>query len=172
MSLDDHLDALSRANSAAELAKAHRAATRAVLSNRRQAERQGVGVLARTIAEALKLRDEMKAGGASQAELDAFLENVVRQSWPFTREWKFLCSQCDDTGRVVMVCRKGARCDGRSTAPGRMRLCAQDPTSDYEHEYASPCHCALGSRFTSRPKRVEDDLVKIGKVSKPTRFGR
>lgn len=146
--------------------------TREILKRRREAHRAGVGVLSRTIHDALEIREQMKASGTPKDELDAYFEQVVRRSWPFTREWKYLCNQCDDTGRVLMVCRKGARCQGVSTVPGHTRICAKEPDSDYEHEYGEPCYCSLGQRFKSRPKTQVDELAQIGKVSKPTRFGR
>lgn len=170
--LDGILDRLSDAASASELAQAHRAATRAVLAERRRSTVRGTGELAKTIFAALDLRDQMKAKGASQEELDAYLERVIRVSWPHGRVWKYLCTTCDDTGRIVRVCWKGARCTGRSTVQGHMRICAKDPSADYEHEYAEPCHCSLGARFRPKQRTVTDELTQLGKTSKPTRWGR
>lgn len=180
MSLDDALTKLASAGSAQELRAAHKDARKAIGADRRKALLKGTGVLARTLFEALDLRDRMKAEGASQAELDAFLETTVRETWPKGREWKYVCHDCDDTGLMMRVCRRGSRCPGISTRtdspydkPGKYhRLCAKDPLSDYEHSYGEPCSCAKGDRFRTKAPSPTRELAQVGKVSKPTRWGR
>lgn len=137
--------------------------------------------LPEAIEEALKLRDQMRDDGVSEADLAAGFERVVRDVWPFTREWHYLCEQCNDTGLVIYVCRPGARCNGlstrvdgpRETAGKYRRLCALHPDSDYTHEYGEPCYCPKGDRFKRAPKPEQDDLQDAARKPKqPTRFGR
>src|SRR3990167_1031325 len=98
------------------------------------------GTLAATMREALRLRDQMRADGATEVELAQALEQTVRAAWLFTRAWKYLCQACDDTGAVRHVCTPSQRCQGISTwidnphdTPGKYRrLCATSPDAEYE----------------------------------------
>ncbi len=114
--------------------------------------------LADTVAEAVRLRAAQKAAGASDAECDRYLEGVLRQSWPFTREWKYLCDKCDDTGLVMGDCSGDATC-GRASIHGR-------------HSFGTPCWCSAGNRFKAKPKTEDDFSQATAKTRKPTRFGR
>jgi hypothetical protein len=137
--------------------------------------------LAATLKEALRLRDLARAEGASPAELNATLERTLRAAWPQVREWKYLCSQCQDTGLITKLCRRGDRCNGVSSRtdtwherPGKYRrLCVTAPLSNYQHEYGTPCTCAAGERFKLKPKSADDFSQEAGTSrKKPTRFGR
>lgn len=141
------------------------------------------GVLSAAISAVLRVRDQMKADGASRAELDACVEQVVREVWPRGREepWKYACPNCSDTGLRMHVCTPWQRCDGISTrmdsphgTVGKYkRLCAQGVTT-YEHDCGMPCWCPLGRRFQSKPSGGEDDFTTSTK-SKPKpmqRWGR
>ena len=99
------------------------------------------------------IREELRRQGASQAAIDQATENVVRDRWPFTREWKYLCPLCDDTG--LRVSFESARIYGETRVwVGR------------------PCSCSRGERFRDRPK-ASDDFTQAGKApAKPTRWGR
>jgi hypothetical protein len=140
------------------------------------------GGLAETLTEAIRLRERARNEGATEAELDATMERTLRAAWPQVREWKYLCSACQDTGLVTKLCRRGDRCNGTSSRadtphdpPGKyQRLCAMEPLSDYQHEYGTPCTCAKGHRFRQTPKgRPEDFTDQAGAAKrKPTRFGR
>lgn len=142
----------------------------------------GEGVLAATLKEALRLRDLARAEGATQAELDTMMEKTLRSAWPQVREWKYLCSLCDDTGLITKLCRRGARCNGISSRsdtwrdpPGKyQRACAVDPLSDERHDYGVPCTCSRGTRFKEKPKAGPEDFShEAGRsTGKPSRFGR
>jgi hypothetical protein len=116
------------------------------------------GALADTIKEALRLVDVQRAQGATKAECDAYLEKVVRESWPVTREWKYLCDKCGDTGLEMRECQGDATC-GRSKR-------------HLPHEYGDPCWCSAGARFRAKPKSDEDFSQATAKTKKPSRFGR
>lgn len=139
--------------------------------------------LARVIEEALQQRAKLVADGKqTPCEIAKSFEQVVRQVWPFTRAWNYLCEDCSDTGLFVWTCKKGQRCNGISTRtdgpkekPGKYRrLCAKDPDSDYEHTLGEPCSCVAGDRF--RPRRVTEfdalDAAAARPKKQPTRFGR
>lgn len=112
------------------------------------------GELARTILEALKLRDQMRAAGASEDQLADGFERVIRSVWPFEREWKYLCGHCDDIGYLFEECPGDASC-GRPREHGAHRL-------------VRPCWCSLGARFKPKPK-TEQDFTAATK-SKPKTF--
>ena len=116
------------------------------------------GVLSATITEALRLRDRMRADGATATELDAALEKTLRAAWPFAREWKVLCATCRDYGLDLHQCAGDATC-------GRTR-------PHLPHDYGEPCWCAAGKRFRA-PMKTEDDFTQAGTVKRrPSRFGR
>jgi len=116
------------------------------------------GVLSETILEALRIRDRMRADGASVEECDAALEKTLRASWPQTREWKHLCGECRDYGLIIRGC------------PGDKPFCGRRKVH-LPHEYGEPCFCAAGGRFKPKPKSGED-FTEATKVRQPTRFGR
>jgi len=113
-------------------------------------------VIMRAVAEA----QAMKAAGGDAAAIAAGLEVVVREAWPKGREneWKYLCQDCNDYGWRVHSCSGDDTC-------GRYRKHA-------EHEYVTPCWCAKGIAVTPKPKQDKDELEKVGKVKKLTRWGR
>jgi hypothetical protein len=170
------LDALAAADTPDALRAAHRKAKRSVLAFRKRAQK--MGPLAKAYTAAVEVWDALNANGATFDERAAGLELVLRQHWPFTREWKYLCKGCDDSGLVIERCRRGARCDGISTrsddphgTPGKYRrLCAQFPDSEYEHDYGTPCWCAAGARFRDPGPPRPEDFAQAGK-SKPKRDG-
>jgi hypothetical protein len=173
------LDALVKAASPAELVQAHRAVSKALIAKRRKLAKSQ-GALARTFVAAMEQWDAEKAAGVSEADRVAHLQVILRAAWPFTRTWQYLCQRCDDTGLVMAVCRKGARCNGISTRidhhtqqPGKYkRLCAQFPDSDYEHEYGTPCFCEKGARFRPPSLPARSDYTQSGKSKPMTKVGR
>lgn len=136
--------------------EAHKELKAAVKPARREAHAKE-GRLAATFREAMKAWDQMKADGATLQARVTGLEAMLRDVWPFTREWKYLCSGCEDGGLVF------ARCPGDATC-GR-------PKEHLPHSYGTPCWCSLGSRFKSKP-RGADDFTAAGRTSKPARVGR
>lgn len=154
-------------------------ALRSAVSGKRKADRKTWGPLARAFGDAMQIMDRQKADGVPFIERLKGLDGVLRQFWPFTREWKYVCRECDDTGLVMLTCRRGSRCDGISTRtdgpfqqPGKyQRFCAKDPDGDYEHDYGRACYCSLGARFRQPPKPSPDDFQSAGR-RKFTRIGR
>jgi len=154
-------------------------ALRAAVSGKRRTARQTEGKLASAFREAMAIVDRQRDNGVPFLDRMNGLDAVLRQFWPFTREWKYVCRECNDTGLVMLVCQRGNRCDGISTrtdgphqpAGKYLRFCAKDPDGDYEHEYGRACYCGLGARFRQHPKPSPEDFQSAGK-SKPTRIGR
>ena len=116
------------------------------------------GTLAATIRVAILERTAQLAAGATRVEADANLEKTLRVSWPFRREWKYLCECCSDHGLDMQECPGDATC-GR-TFP------------HLPHESGTPCWCAAGARF-KRPV-PSDDVTQAGRATKRkvTRWGR
>ncbi len=138
------------------LRQAHQELRRAVPSARRKAAKDE-GRLSASFREAMLLWDQQKASGVPLADRLKGLDGLLRQVWPFTREWKFLCEQCNDYGLIMADCPGDATC-GRS----RPHL---------PHDYGRPCWCAKGRAFQPKPQRNPDDFTQAGR-SKPTRVGR
>lgn len=108
--------------------------------------------LGRLVMEAVSECDRLRQAGASIEDVQRGLENLIRDRWPFVREWHYICSSCNDCGLVMVseVNKLGTRV-----------------------ETGYPCSCPKGNRF--RPKvRTEDDAVAAAARAKkaPSRFGR
>lgn len=117
--------------------------------------------LATAIEDALKIRATMKMSGATGEELERDFEGVVRAVWPFTREWKYLCASCLDTGLEILICHDGKTCG-----------LAKGQKHEAPHEYGVPCWCSKGARFRVKSRQSEDDVIAAAaKVSRPKRFG-
>lgn len=114
--------------------------------------------LADTVEECYRICDRMKADGASLEDRTLVLEKALRLAWPFTREWHYLCANCDDLGLEIRSCDGSPLC-------GRHKL-------HLAHSYGKPCYCAAGRKFEQRQKSPEDLVSAAAKVSKPSRFGR
>jgi hypothetical protein len=106
---------------------------------------------------AADLRDEMRAHGADQAELDAATERIVRANWPSIREWRYLCQRCGDYGLEMFDCPGDASC-------GRDK-------QHLPHQYGRPCWCSAGAKLRPTPK-ADEDFEQAGKVTKPKTFSR
>lgn len=115
--------------------------------------------LGRVITEAMDLACQMRANGVPDAEIVAGIERTVRQSWPFTREWKFLCNHCDDLGAIWHTCPGDGTC-GRS---GKVHG---------PHRYVEPCWCDLGRRFREKRKNAESAVEDAARTRPMTRVGR
>ena len=151
---------LSEAHGASELARAFGAVQRKVRTMR-AVEGKVIGRLAGAVTEALQIRDEMKAGGASPEQLHASLEAVIRDVWPKGRSepWHS-CGTCSDYGLEMHDCPGDAAC-------GR-------PRKHAPHDYGTPCWCEKGRRFREKPKPEPSEFTDAGKTpkrSQPTRFG-
>lgn len=136
--------------------EAHKELKAAVRPARREAHAKE-GQLASTFRIAMTTWDQMKADGATLDALTRGMEAMLRDVWPFTREWKYLCANCEDGGLVFGQCPGDATC-------GRHK-------EHMAHSYGTPCWCSLGSRFKGR-QRSADDFTAAGRTSKPTRPGR
>jgi len=147
---------------------------------KRKAAHKVEGKVAAAFEAALKIVDQQKAAGVPFEERMRGLEGVLRAVWPQTRAWHYDCDACQDTGLVMHVCRRGARCNGISTRidgphspPGKYRrLCFTNAESDYEHDYGEPCFCKNGARFREKPPAKPDDFSDAGKAKSMTRIGR
>jgi hypothetical protein len=142
--------------------------------------------LGRIIMEAVAYVEGLKAKGATKADTDQALENVVRARWPKpkdrTEPWRYICDTCGDTGLQMLQCTPRFRCPGISTRtdspgekPGKYRrLCVGSTT--YEHDYGVPCRCAKGDLFRPRGQQAEAEGAFVAATkSKPkplTRWGR
>ncbi len=175
--IESAVQQLANAATMPELLDAHREIRRRIRAARRKQSQQW-GPLATAYGEMMAICDQMKTDGVSREDRAKGIEATLRQMWPFTREWKYLCNECNDTGLVMRICRDGARCDGTSTradssfqpAGKFQRLCTMQQS--YEHEYGTPCFCSLGARFREKPKHDPADFSDAGRTSKPTRIGR
>lgn len=112
--------------------------------------------LSETLIEAIRLRDQMRTDGATEAELTAGFEKVLREVWPTARTWRYLCETCRDYGLEMKACPGDATC-GR-TFPHAA------------HDYGDPCWCKAGNRYKSKAR--DDDPGGAGAKRKPSRFGR
>lgn len=115
--------------------------------------------LAKHITDALKIADELRSNGMPKEQAIATIEQTVRQTWPFTREWMYLCAACGDYGLVMHSC------DGQAGVCGRRKL-------HLSHEYGIPCHCAAGARFEIRERTTDDAITAAATTRKMTRAGR
>ena len=139
------------------LRDAHKELKKAVYPARKKAHATE-GKLASTFREAMVIWDQMKADGMSLVDRVKGLEAVLRDVWPFTREWKYICSNCNDYGLSMGNCPGDATC-------GRHK-------PHLPHEFGTPCWCELGRRFREKPRGGPDDFKAAGRTSKPSRVGR
>jgi hypothetical protein len=98
-----------------------------------------LGTLVAHIAE---VRAELRRQEASPRVIAEATERLVRDRWPYTREWKYLCDQCDDTGLALQFGIKNRL--GIVVTEGR------------------PCSCAKGDRF----RKPEPDVVDYTQAGK------
>jgi len=142
------------------LGQAHAALRREALAARRDPVAQTFGaVIMRAVDEAAALRQ----AGADPAAVAAGLEAVVREHWvkPHgrTEPWRYLCEDCEDTGWRRQSC-VGRGCGLANDRP------------HYPHEYVQPCWCDKGRARQPKAPAAVDTLASVGKVSKPTRWGK
>jgi hypothetical protein len=112
------------------------------------------GTLAHTITEALRYWQAQKADGVPVSERVKGLERCLRDCWPFTREWKYLCERCGDLGWEYVLCAGDQTC-GRDKA-------------HLPHEFVVPCYCEKGRAKLQTPTRAEDYTQAV-KTQKPAR---
>lgn len=117
-------------------------------------------ILYQTYVAADALRRKALESGDSREDANAIVAGALKAAWPKGREepWRYLCEVCADTGWRPHECPGDARC-------GR--------TSEHKaHPYVSYCWCEKGRALQPKPKQDTDELAALGKVTKPTRFGR
>ncbi len=156
--LERALSVLSAAHGPTALAAAFRDLQREVRKKRRDPD---AGRLATAVQEALAIRDQMHADGVTGAALNTGLEGVLRDFWPKPHRdaWQDICPQCRDYGVVMHQCLGDDTC-GRRFLHG-------------PHDYAKPCLCAKGKRFTEKQKTTPDDAdTKAAKQRKPSKLWR
>ncbi len=108
--------------------------------------------------ECLPILDRMKADGVPFPERIKGLEGVIRQHWPFTREWQYLCGECSDYGLRMVQCPGDATC--------------QRSKPHLPHDFGTPCWCQAGKRFKAPERTEQTALQAAATVKKPARFGR
>lgn len=108
--------------------------------------------LGHTVTDALTICDQMRAAGHTKPEIFAALEGVLRSTWPFQREWNYLCEACRDTGLEILDC-PARPCD-RRVAHG-------------DHDYGIPCRCPKGDRWRARARTADDAVTAAAKTAKP-----
>ena len=135
--------------------------TAIVLKRRAKQQQASVSRLGAAYREAMEVWDTLKANGATFEQRRAGLEGVLRQFWPFTRTWTYVCDACDDYGLIIRTCDGGER-----------PICGRRP-GHHAHDFGTPCHCPRGRPFHPKKRLLTtDDFTAAGKVSKPTKLGR
>lgn len=119
--------------------------------------------LADAVLDTLKMARQLRAAGTSEAELQAALVAVLKDTWPHERAWKTLCDACDDYGLRMFTCTGAANCPC-----GRGRVHQQNSCGD-------ACWCAKGERFRAQKRSEIDDIARAAKTKSKTksftRFG-
>lgn len=133
-------------------------ALRAAVPGLRRTARSTEGRLAAAYREAMRIMDAQKADGVPFLERLKGLDGVIRQFWPFTREWQYLCLGCRDCGLVI------AECSG-DTACGRH-------IPHQPHSFGTPCWCDKGKPFRPKAKPSPEDFQSAGKSKPMSRMGR
>lgn len=158
------------------LREAHTLLRKAVPRLRRKAHAEE-GQLAAAFREAMVIVDQQKAAGVSQAERLQGLDQVLRAVWPQTREWKYLCERCSDTGWESRICTPEASCGRPFRLPSQR---ADDYTGQGKcqpgHAYVVPCWCekgqALRRGLLKQPAPMKPEDFTQAARSKPSRVGR
>ncbi len=149
------VETLAHAETPQELIAAHQMVGRAVRASRRRTPH---GRLATVYTEAMTLWDQLKVNGVSLEDRQRGLETVLREVWPQTRAWHYLCPACDDVGLAMVWCPGDVTCGRR--------------TPHLPHDFGEPCVCPRGARFREKPKPTPDDFAAAGKQKRMTRVGR
>jgi len=113
--------------------------------------------LGQELTDALVICDQMRAAGTPEAQIHASLETHLRATWVCTREWKYLCETCRDTGAEVLVC-PNQPCDRRK--------------EHGSHDYIRPCFCRAGERLRGRPRTEDDAISAAARTAKPKPFSK
>jgi hypothetical protein len=157
VSLSDALKTLSDAHGPSALARAF-GALQGQVRQARKASKAQYGNLAQTFVAAMRIWDAQKADGVPKAERLAGLEKSLRAAWPQTREWKYVCHSCEDTGGIFAEC------------PGNDHCGRKNP--HLAHSYIAPCFCPKGVRFREKPQAAPEDFKAAGRSKPMTRVGR
>lgn len=148
------------------LAREHAELRAAVIRARRALKPDG---LAARVMNAVEEAEGLRAQGFDADTIAQGLEKTIRDAWPKGREepWQHLCDACEDFGWQIHTCPGDASCGDRRT-DGHVRKLIPH----YPHHFARACWCEKGRQFQVKPKQETDELVNVGKTSKPSRFGR
>lgn len=113
-----------------------------------------MSVTASHAKEAMAMCEQMRAGGASMAEVARSLELHLRAVWTHIQAREYGCDVCSDSGVEVM------NCPARKCARHRPHM---------PHEYVRPCFCAAGERWKVKPPSEHDAIAAAARTSKPVR---
>lgn len=134
------------------------------------------GRLARVFRDAMVTWDQMKADGQPLEARVRGMTALLRDAWPFTRAWHYLCDGCADSGWMFGVCTPETPCGRPFRFPGQR---INDHTGRGRcapgHSYVRPCFCAKGQAFHAALYAAQskpEDFAQAGKTKSPTRVGR
>lgn len=105
--------------------------------------------------QAMALCDQLRAAGATRAEVARSLETHLRTVWTHIEAREYDCEVCSDSGVEVM------RCPDRKCARYRQHG---------PHDYARPCFCAAGERWKVKPRTDESAIAAAARTAKPRQF--
>jgi len=117
-------------------------------------------MLYQTFVAADALRLKALEAGDSREDANAIVAGALKAAWPKGREepWHYACEPCGDTGWRYHTCPGDATCGRKSEHLG--------------HEYVVYCWCEKGRALQPKARQETDELAALGKVAKPSRFGR
>ncbi len=122
-------------------------------------EKAEAGVLYPVFVEADRLRRKALAAGETREVANALVSDALQAAWPKGREaaWRYLCDLCGDSGWRSFQCPETP--------------CEREKQHQ-AHDYVRQCWCEKGRALTPKPRGETDELATVGKIQKPSRFGR
>jgi hypothetical protein len=107
--------------------------------------------LGRLVGDVCEVRAELRRQGASARVIAEATERLVRDRWPYEREWKYLCDQCDDTGLALSL-----------GVTNRLGIVV---------DVGRACSCPKGNLFRKREPEAAD-YTQAGKAPAQKKFSR
>lgn len=129
--------------------------------------------LSATILNALAERAQLKAQGFAGPDLDCAFEKVIRECWPFSREWHYNCTACNDTGWEHGECDGGSACGPSTWRPASSLPCPNRPRKEHApHSFVRVCFCAKGQDLKKKMTDGDQDFSSATKSKPRKTFGR